>query len=238
VGKNPIVETKLVHVMLVFWSGYPMQEVKQCSVDLWMSLPGFWIFLRGFENFNNFQQPTKSIQVCVFEHPASDDSFFSYTWKISSTQAAHSSDSQSSMPSPVVVGIVLLVCIGAYSWWITPAQDEEKEAWQAAAQDDWQADLHVPYERSNRSSGNNDDHLMHIYRAQQQEEKAERESIRRRTGSVGGKDHDHGKHKHPTKESAEREIHRMKSVGKDGCERLNAYYNDGLDAWYVGNSHW
>jgi hypothetical protein len=53
-----------------------------------------------------------------------------------------------------------------------------------------------------------------------------------------GNNHDHLKHKHPTKEEAEREIRRMQAVGKDGCERLkNAYYNDDLDGWFVGNGN-
>ena len=56
--------------------------------------------------------------------------------------------------------------------------------------------------------------------------------------SSAGNNHDHLKHKHPTQEMAEREIRRMKSVGKDGCERLNAYYNNERDGWYVGRGQW
>jgi hypothetical protein len=147
-------------------------------------------------------QPNQSRWACASIRRLTIPSSRIPTWKISSTQAAHSSYSQSSMPSLVVVGIVLVVGIGAY-WWETrrsrrKAQEDQRKRKEEAYR-------HVPYERSYGSSGNNHDNL---------------------------------KHKHPTKESAEREIHRMKSVGKDGCERLNAYYNDGLDGWYVGNSHW
>jgi hypothetical protein len=53
-----------------------------------------------------------------------------------------------------------------------------------------------------------------------------------------GNNHDHLKYQHPTQEAAEREIRRMRSVGKDDCETLNAYQNHELGGWYVGNRRW
>jgi hypothetical protein len=64
------------------------------------------------------------------------------------------------------------------------------------------------------------------------------ESQRWQAAASSGNNHDHLKHKHTTREKAEQEIRRMKSIGKDGCERLNAYYNDELDGWFVGRGQW
>jgi outer membrane protein assembly factor BamD (BamD/ComL family) len=51
--------------------------------------------------------------------------------------------------------------------------------------------------------------------------------------------HDHLKHKHPSRESAESEIRRMRSspdYDDDESEMLNSYYNPKLGGWFVGKS--
>ena len=73
--------------------------------------------------------------------------------------------------------------------------------------------------------------------AASQEESQSRQAGRSFRSSAGN-NHDHLKHRHSTQEEAEREIRRMRSVGKDGCERLNAYYNNERDGWYVGRGQW
>jgi len=47
--------------------------------------------------------------------------------------------------------------------------------------------------------------------------------------------HDHLKFKHSTRANAEEEVGRMKKSGRyDECERLNVYYNDEYESWFVG----
>jgi hypothetical protein len=48
--------------------------------------------------------------------------------------------------------------------------------------------------------------------------------------------HDDEKHKHASQEEAEAEISRMRRNGYHGSDRLNAYYNDELQGWFVGRS--
>lgn len=50
--------------------------------------------------------------------------------------------------------------------------------------------------------------------------------------------HDHQKRKHETRASAEREVDRMRWKGLPDSERMNVYYNDELDGWFVGRSRW
>lgn len=50
--------------------------------------------------------------------------------------------------------------------------------------------------------------------------------------------HDDQKYKHTTRESAEREKDRMQRQGVPGSQRLNVYYNQELDGWFVGRSSW
>lgn len=50
------------------------------------------------------------------------------------------------------------------------------------------------------------------------------------------RDHDHLKKKHPTEESALKEIIRMQKKELPECEKLNAYYNPKYKAWFVGKS--
>eukprot|EP00550_Attheya_septentrionalis_P007999 CAMPEP_0198296558 /NCGR_PEP_ID=MMETSP1449-20131203/33051_1 /TAXON_ID=420275 /ORGANISM="Attheya septentrionalis, Strain CCMP2084" /LENGTH=99 /DNA_ID=CAMNT_0043997207 /DNA_START=572 /DNA_END=868 /DNA_ORIENTATION=+ len=51
-----------------------------------------------------------------------------------------------------------------------------------------------------------------------------------------GNNHDNLKHSHTTRESAKREVLRMKTQGYKGSARLNEYYNSDLNAWFVGKS--
>ena len=47
--------------------------------------------------------------------------------------------------------------------------------------------------------------------------------------------HDHLKVKHSTQASAEAEVRRMTKSGRyEECERLNVYYNDEYEGWFVG----
>ncbi len=48
--------------------------------------------------------------------------------------------------------------------------------------------------------------------------------------------HDHLKYMHSSRENAEAEVCRMKLIGFEGSERLNAYYNSEHRGWYVGKS--
>jgi hypothetical protein len=48
--------------------------------------------------------------------------------------------------------------------------------------------------------------------------------------------HDHLKNMHSSQDSAEAEVSRMKETGFEGSERLNAYYNSEHGGWYVGKS--
>jgi hypothetical protein len=50
--------------------------------------------------------------------------------------------------------------------------------------------------------------------------------------------HDHTKVKHESRQTAEREIQRMQRTGRHDSERLNAYYNDDRNGWFVGRSKW
>lgn len=50
------------------------------------------------------------------------------------------------------------------------------------------------------------------------------------------KDHDNIKKRHPSRRSAELAILRMRGQNLPGSERLNAYYNEKYDAWFVGKS--
>ena len=54
------------------------------------------------------------------------------------------------------------------------------------------------------------------------------------TSSNPRNNHDQQKFKHSTRASAEAEIRRMKESGRDECERLNVYYNDEYEGWFVG----
>ena len=55
------------------------------------------------------------------------------------------------------------------------------------------------------------------------------------TSSNPRNNHDQQKFKHSTRASAEAEIRRMKESGcYDECERLNTYYNDEYEGWFVG----
>ena len=46
---------------------------------------------------------------------------------------------------------------------------------------------------------------------------------------------DYQKHKHPSRDSADSEVLRMKRAGVYvDCERLKIYYNRGIDGWFVG----
>ena len=46
--------------------------------------------------------------------------------------------------------------------------------------------------------------------------------------------HDHLKFKHRTQRDAQAEVDRMRREGREGSERLNAYYNDERKGWFVG----
>jgi len=46
--------------------------------------------------------------------------------------------------------------------------------------------------------------------------------------------HDHLKFKHRTQRDAQAEVDRMRREGREGSERLNAYYNDERTGWFVG----
>ena len=49
--------------------------------------------------------------------------------------------------------------------------------------------------------------------------------------------HDDKKFRHKSRDSAQREIQRMQASGHyEGTDRLVAYYNPGLGAWFVGRS--
>jgi len=48
------------------------------------------------------------------------------------------------------------------------------------------------------------------------------------------KNHDHLKVKHKTHRDAQAEVDRMRREGREGSERLNAYYNYETKGWYVG----
>jgi hypothetical protein len=50
--------------------------------------------------------------------------------------------------------------------------------------------------------------------------------------------HDHLKKRHRTKAAAEDEVRRMQMQRVDGYERLNAYYNEDYECWFVGRSKW
>mmetsp|Transcript_30611 Transcript_30611/g.65776 ORF Transcript_30611/g.65776 Transcript_30611/m.65776 type:complete len:208 (+) Transcript_30611:138-761(+) len=54
------------------------------------------------------------------------------------------------------------------------------------------------------------------------------------------RNHDHLKHRHVSRASAEAEVYRMRQNSHiyEGTERLNAYYNERLQAWFVGRSGW
>ena len=54
------------------------------------------------------------------------------------------------------------------------------------------------------------------------------------------RNHDAQKYRHVSRASAEREILRMRQNSHiyEGTERLNAYYNDEFNAWFVGRSRW
>jgi hypothetical protein len=46
--------------------------------------------------------------------------------------------------------------------------------------------------------------------------------------------HDHLKFKHRTQRDAQAEVDRMRREGREGSERLNAYYNDERKGWFIG----
>ena len=46
--------------------------------------------------------------------------------------------------------------------------------------------------------------------------------------------HDHLKVKHETQRDAQAVVARMRQQGREGSERLNAYYNEERKGWYVG----
>ena len=48
------------------------------------------------------------------------------------------------------------------------------------------------------------------------------------------RDHDHLKVKHETQRDAQAEVDRMRREGREGSERLNAYYNSERKGLYVG----
>lgn len=50
------------------------------------------------------------------------------------------------------------------------------------------------------------------------------------------RDHDNIKKRHPTRRSAELEILRMRGQNLPGSDRLNAYYNERYNSWFVGKS--
>eukprot|EP00957_Ditylum_brightwellii_P085768 6524536-Ditylum_brightwellii.AAC.1 len=63
-------------------------------------------------------------------------------------------------------------------------------------------------------------------------------NIHHRTLS-GRNNHDHLKHRHSSREDAEREIRRMQGSGRySDTETLRSYYNEDYDAWLVGNRRW
>jgi hypothetical protein len=48
--------------------------------------------------------------------------------------------------------------------------------------------------------------------------------------------HDKEKHRHATRADAQAEIHRMQRHGYEGSERLTEYYNDELQAYFIGRN--
>ena len=54
----------------------------------------------------------------------------------------------------------------------------------------------------------------------------------------GRNNHDHLKVKHETQRDAQAEVDRMRREGYEGSEKLNEYYNDERNGWYVGNKGW
>lgn len=46
--------------------------------------------------------------------------------------------------------------------------------------------------------------------------------------------HDHKKIPHPSKESAEKEVERMRRRKYQGSDKLNSYYNSDREQWFVG----
>ena len=66
------------------------------------------------------------------------------------------------------------------------------------------------------------------------EEKAEEERHSDAPSQHARQDHDHLKVKHETQRDAQAEVDRMRRKGREGSERLNAYYNYERKGWYVG----
>ena len=121
--------------------------------------------------------------------------------------------------------VVAVICTGTvvvalgyqfYSWWSEEKAEEERHS-DARSQ-------HAQQLKCNRADT---------------EQRQRRLPVAEHSYSRSGRNnHDHLKVKHKTQRDAQAEVDRMRREGYEGSEKLNEYYNDERNGWYVGNKGW
>ena len=132
----------------------------------------------------------------------------------------------------MVVLAVIAIAGAIINWWFASPKQKETEP-------------SSPQQQTRRYSNPNNNNHDHVNRFNHSARvSAEAEELGRMKKSTSRYDecyrsnprnnHDQHKVKHSTRASAEVEIRRMKESGRDECERLNVYYNDEYEGWFIG----